>query len=179
MTRMTITEALSEINLVKKKLEASKVEITGNVARAKHLDDPYASAGGSSTYNARKLHSIYDLQTRLVSLRSAIARANLDNKITVGSREMSIHDWLTWKREVSAFEDGLLRGISEKVKTHLNHTAKNPSVYKDNLDNTKLVEWELLVDQVAITKFQETLMETQEKLDGQLSLKNATITVEI
>jgi hypothetical protein len=45
----TITEALSEINLIKKKIEKKQQDVIGNLVRWEHLKDPFESVGGASS----------------------------------------------------------------------------------------------------------------------------------
>ncbi len=45
MEKITITEALSEVNLLKKKIEKKKEMILANLAKFKHVPDPYEKQG--------------------------------------------------------------------------------------------------------------------------------------
>jgi hypothetical protein len=58
---LTITEALSEINLIKKKLVSKRGNVTQNLTRALHVKDPYESQGGSEAMIRAEVQSIADL----------------------------------------------------------------------------------------------------------------------
>lgn len=179
MEKMTITEALSEVNLVKKKVEKKSLNVLQNLIRAKHLKDPFEADGGSKKVNESEVQAIDDLNSRLIKLRAAISRANLDNSIAIDKTKMSIHDWLIWKREVSKSASEFAQKIPQLVKTHIDQVTRQPQVYKDSEEKTHLVDYEINIDYPGFIKRSERISDSLEKLDGQLSLKNATIVVEI
>lgn len=177
MDKITITEALSEINLLKKKIEKKELIVAGNLIRVKHIKDPLE--GGSQFYVARELQAIKDLNKRYVKIKSAIAQANIKTLVTIGDDTKSIFDWLTWKRDIADKQTKLLQQINLGIKNHLDSQAQRPNVYKDDEGKVHLVEYELNVDYSTQLAAAQSLSDTIEKLDGQLSLKNATIQVEI
>lgn len=179
MNKITITEALSEINLIKKKIEHKKKTVLGLVVKPQHIKDPYVNEGGTTGYLNREFQAISDLEKRLVSLRGAISIANCESQITVGEIKMSIHDWLTWKREVSKEQTSFVNAVVSTVKQHMDQAQKSPQVWEDAEGKKNLVVFESMIDYPAFIKKQEMLAEIFENLDGQLSLKNATVTVSI
>lgn len=179
MEKITITEALSEVNLLKKKIEKKKETVLANLAKAKHMPDPFKDDGGSFIANKANLQSIQDLNHRLIRIRSGISSANLTNSITLGNESRTIADWLTWKREVSQSETKFLSDLTQRDRANREHWSKSPQVYKDDTGATHLVEFESNIDYASVIKQAETLGDQLEKLDGQLSLKNATITIEV
>lgn len=179
MEKITITEALSEVNLIKKKIIAKQARIQSAVVRAEHNPDPFLSDGGSSAMVKAESQGIHDLNRRLSKIRSEISRANLGNEITLGEDTRSIHDWLVWKREIAKDQIKFTYDVHRAVKAHLDMTAKQPQVYKDADGNNQLVKWTINVDYAYWLKQNEQLEEKLEQLDGKLSLKNATIVVNI
>lgn len=177
MEKITITEALSEINLIKKKIEKKELVVVGNLVRVKHIQDPLE--GGSQVYVARELQAINDLNKRHVNIKSAIAEANIKNFVTIHDETKSIFDWLTWKRDIADKQVKLFQQINHGVKNHLDSQSQRPNVYKDDAGKVMLVEYELNVDYSTQLLAAQILGDTIEKLDGQLSLKNATIQIEI
>lgn len=173
---ITITEALADIKLIEKKIESKKSFIAGNLVRVKHMPDPLGDSRDSLT---REVQSINDLQARLVKIRSAIAKANIESSITVGDRTKTIYDWLTWKREVATKEIDLYKSIYNGTKAAIDAAATRPQIYKDDQGNTHLVAIETALDYPEYVKKFESATETLEKLDGQLSLKNATIQINV
>jgi hypothetical protein len=180
MEKITITEALSELQLIKKKAEKKAGTVLQNLTKPKHVPDQLEKEGGSREFLRREMQAISDLNDRYVRLKGAIAKANLSNLITINSKSMFIHDWLIWKRDIAQKEISQARTIYTDVKRQMDTHQRAPQVYKDDKDGTmKLLEIEPNVDYSDYLKKTEELEDTFEKLDGQLSLKNATIVVEI
>ncbi len=177
--KMTVTEALSEVNLIKKKIEANDNLILGNLLRPTHAKDIYEKDGGSEKFNATVFQSTRDLNTKLIKIRSAISTANLTHSIAIGKEIKTIHDWLIWKREVFQKYHQVVNQAQARAKTQLESYTNSPKVYKDEEDRQQLVQWVSNVDISALQKEAQELSDMYNKLDGQLSLKNATITVEI
>lgn len=67
-----------------------------------------------------------------------------------------------------------LQVITRNVKGHLDAMSKQPQIYKDNDGNIQLVQSKVNIDYPKCLKRLENLNAVLEKLDGQLSLKNAT-----
>lgn len=175
---MTITEGLSEINLIKKKLESKRNAVHGALVRALHVPDVYEKEGGSRAFIVKETQAIHDLNTRLIKIRSEISRANLSTMITLNedgvSATQSIHNWLIWKREIAKDVISFTQKVNHAVKMHVDSTSKQPQVYKDEKDQVALVKYEVNVDYPAWMRTQAQNSAFLEKLDGQLSLKNAT-----
>lgn len=177
MEEMTITEALAEIKLLQKKIESKRSTVTSNLVRQKQMPDPFQSDGGGQQVMTREIQAVTDLFTRLVSIRGAIAEANLTNKITVAEETKSIHDWLTWKREVAEPLRNFYQTIHVTIKEALIRQSTNPVVYKDEEGKVHMVEMVPNADYAEFIKRAEKTQDKFERLDGLLSLRNATITV--
>jgi hypothetical protein len=179
MAKMTITEALSEVNLVKKKIEHKKKEVLGLLVKPQHAKDLYAEEGGTKIHVSKELQSIGDLEIRLVKLRSAISLANIEHDITIGEFTRPIHDWLTWKREISKDQMAFINTIVSTVKTTLDRSNAQPQCYEDTEGKKHIVVIESMIDYPEMIRHQEKLATIFENLDGQLSLKNATIVINV
>lgn len=179
MEKMTITEALSEINLLKKKVQAKEKAVSGLLVSAEHVKDPYADEGGTAKFLEKEFQSIGDFRRRLIKIRSAISKANLENEITLAETTMSIQDWLTWKREVAKEETSLINTVCSTVKRFLDESTNKPQCYQDSEGKPQLLKLKSNVDYAAFVRKQEKMTELFENLDGKLSLKNATIVVSI
>lgn len=177
MEKMTITEALSEVNLIKKRLEHKKRTFVPLTVKAEHAVDPYAGEGGSAVFLKKELQSINDLYARLIKIRGAISKANIEHTITIGERTQSIHDWLTWKREISKDETSFINSVVSGVTTARQQLDKQPGCYDAPDGTKKLIVLQTNVDFPGFVKKQEEMAMLFEQLDGKLSLKNATIVV--
>lgn len=179
MEKITITEALSEVNLIKKKIIAKQSKIKEGLFRVEHLPDPFISEGGSASMIGRETQGIQDLNQRLARIRATISLANLTNNISISGDLRTIHDWLIWKREIAKDQIAFVSSVHKNVKTHMDQSGKTPQVYKDTNDAVQIVKYVYNLDYAQWLKHDEILNEKLEQLDGQLSLKNATILVEI
>lgn len=176
---MTITEALAEINLIKKKIAEKETHTMRMVAHPTHLKDPFQSDGGSVAVLERERQSLQDLRTRFVKIRSAISKANCEHSIEVCGMKKLIFDWLSWKREIYKGEIDYLRalmGVHLKVQ---NEERSKPQVFEDKDGKKVLVTYTYNFDISEIQKQIEKVEEIYGKLDGMLSLKNATIVIDV
>lgn len=176
--RMTITEALAEVSLTEKKLNKSGEMIQGNLVRAAHAKDVYEGEGGAAKAVSAKLQSMRDLFARHERIRRSIAEANLSHEITVGEDKKSIFEWLTWKREVATKQIEFLSMLTRTVKQQLDAASMRPTTYQDGEGKMKVVEVVSNIDLPGTLLRVEKLTEQLERLDGLLSLKNATIVIE-
>jgi hypothetical protein len=179
---ITITEALSEINLIKKKLATKHQKVNEMLIRADHVPDQFEKEGGSKVVIEREAQSIHDLQMRLIHIRSGISKANLNTPITISEGTLtmmqSIHDWLIWKREIVKDHIAFLHGVNQTVKSHLDAISKQPQVYKDEAGVIQLVKSVVNIHYPDWLTAQSNIQSILEKLDGQLSLKNATVLID-
>lgn len=173
----TITEALAELKVIAKRIEAKRVFVGNYLMRPEQLKDPLEKDGGSVTAIQRELQAIGDLEQNVVNIRRAIQLANEATLIVVSGKTRSIADWLVWRRDVAPgqqrFLEALRKGIEHQRAEALKRGQQmaDPSAAKAGDVIVNVNEQELLA-QI------EELDATLGTLDGQLSLKNATVTVQ-
>lgn len=180
---LLITEALAEINTIGKRLEKKQQSIVAYVARDERIRDPLLSdarPGGSTAYIAQERQSVQDLTDRIIALRRAIARANVETILNINGTEMSLADWLVWKREVYPLRKNLLDSLLRQVNATRAEAAKR-NVGLVGPGQTVQKEGDIIVhlDEQALNQEREALEETFGKLDGALSVKNATVTITV
>ena len=178
MDKMTITEALAEVKLVEKKVAKKKENLLANISRIEHVPDPYEKHGGLQVAMRSELQAIGDLDNRLVNIRGAIAKANSETMLTVGEETKSIGNWITWKREIAEKRIEMLRSIATSIKSKADHESRNPTVYKTETGEVKICKVIFALDYSDIQAQYERLGDKLERIDGLLSLKNATTVVE-
>lgn len=178
---ITITEALAEIKTVGKRIEKKREFITGFLARQDGVRDPLEKDGGSAAVIASERQAVGDLENRIVALRRGIQRANDETSVTIGGETRSISEWLTWRRDVAPGRRnwlnqvrGGLNGLREKAKREGNAVISAVATTADTKPTDVIVN----IDERALAEEIEKLEETLGVLDGQLSLKNATVTIE-
>lgn len=173
---VTITEALADLKVIDKRIEAKRTFVGNNILRHAQLKDPLEKEGGSWEAIKRERQAIGDLEAQKIAIRRAIVSANATNSISVNGTTRSIADWLTWKRDVAPSQRGFLAQIQSGINTNRqNALRQGAKVTKEGeAGPTDIV---VNLNEQELAKEQEELEATLGTLDGQLSLKNATITV--
>lgn len=180
MAQVTLTEALAELKTLEKRIESKRAAILPFLVRQERMKDPLLKEGGSAEYIKRERQAINDLQERIVRIRSRILEANFKTVITIGNMSRSIQDWLTWRREVSAAQASLLRDIVKTV-TAARASAQSKGVAIVPTGEKAVNDSDLIVnvDDASMAKEIEGLEQILGTLDGQLSLKNATVVIDV
>ena len=177
---LTITEALAEIKTIARRIEKKREFILGFLHRQDGLRDPLLKDGGSSEVIKRERQSVADLELRIISLRRGIQRANDQTEVTVSGVTMSIADWLVWRRDISTNRQHFLATARARL-ANLRETAKRQgSTVVPNAvtsSETKPTDYVVNIDEAELAREIETLEQVLGTLDGQLSLKNATVQI--
>lgn len=176
---MLITEGLAELKTLSKRIEKKQDYIKSFLFRADGLRDPLEKEGGSVKVITGELQAVSDLKTRLVAIRTAIQRTNLTTPLTVEGRTMSIAEWLTWRKEVSENEQGFIRAMRLALQqARTSALARGATVVPPGSAATAPSDLLVNVSESALAAQAEHLETVLGILDGQLSLKNATIQID-
>ncbi len=180
--KTTITEALAEIKTTGKRIEKKREYVRGFLFRQDGVKDPLEKTvtGGSPAAIKAERQGIADLEENLLKMRRGIQRANEETMVTVLGIERSIADWLVWRRDVAPNQQAMLSLIRQTVNQARN-TARTQgvNVLAPGQTGDKPQDYVINIDEAALAKEIEDLETTLGTLDGQLSLKNATVTFEI
>lgn len=177
-TKATITEALAELKLIEKKINKKQETILANTIQAQHVKDPFESEGGGQKFIASEMQSLKDLRTRFVKIRAAINKANGETVVTIGDISRTVSEWLIYKREVATNEGKFQQELYSKTKMMLDRAVSNPQAFTNTENKPDIVRFNSNVNLADVLKENETTAEALDKLDGQLSLKNATVVIE-
>lgn len=178
MKTISITEALAELKVIQKRIENQESNVFQYTLRNESMKDPLQAQGGSVSYIASRIQSINDLRENLIQIRRAIQSANEHNAITIGTTTRTIADWLVWRRDVASSEINFYKRIKDGIDkariaaVQRGHTATSP-------DQAKPEDIIVNIDEVVLNNTIDSLTTAYERLDGQLSLKNATIMIEL
>jgi hypothetical protein len=178
MTEITITEALAEIPTIEKRIEKKQQFILNYLYRQSSIRDPHEKDGGSGLLIAREKQAIADLQERLIKIRAAIQKANAENTITVGEQTRTIVDWLTWRREIASKQRYFLQEMIGKIQ-EMRQKAIRQGVGVTDKDAGFSSDYVVNVNELKLADEIEELEYILGTLDGQLSLKNATIMIDL
>lgn len=167
----TITEALAELKTISNRLDRKYSSILQYLYRPDKLKDPLEGSGGSETFVQTEQQAIHDLHERQVAIRRAIAAANSGTYLQVGKQKRSIADWLVWRKEVAPKLSISLARMGRTLTE-----ARNPVRRATDNDKDDIV---VNIDEKDLALASESLEETLGTLDGLLSLKNATVIINI
>lgn len=171
MSQTTITEALAELKTINKRLESKRNFVGEHLMYPDQIKDPLLKDGGAVEVVKRELQAIFDLQKRIVAIRTGIQRANLRTQITIGTQTATIAEWLAWRKDVVQGHRSFLTRLRQTIDANrkaLLSKGKDPGTAAVvNIDERQLA---------ADCEGLENIVST---LDGQLSLKNAMTVIEI
>jgi hypothetical protein len=176
---LTITEALAEIKTIGKRIEKKRQFVNSFLYRQDAFRDPLEAQGGSRAAIIAERQSITDLEERVVILRRAIQQANERTVVTVGGNARTVADWLVWRREISAGQTAFINTLRSNINSVRAASLQKGFALKQPGDQaTAGNDVVMNVDERALAQESEALEALLGALDGQLSLKNATVTVE-
>lgn len=177
---ITITEALAEIKTIGKRLENKRVALAPYLARQEGVRDPMEKEGGSAKYISQERQAIGDLEERIIQLRQDIQKANDSTVVTIEGQARSISQWLTWRREIAPNRRNFLAGLRNGL-TNVRDKARNQGAAlisaTASTATAQPTDIVVNVDEAEINRSIEELEDILGQLDGQLSLKNATVFV--
>lgn len=175
---MVITEALAEIKTIQKRIEKKKEFVLNYVLRPEKLRDPLEKEGGSASIVQAERQAIADLETRSLTLRRAIYRASDETNITIQGFTRTMTDWLIWRREISEGQQSFLRRIRVAIDNTRSVARKSGGIVSsESKENPKDGDFVVNVNETGLATEAERLETILGELDGQLSLKNATVQI--
>jgi L-lactate utilization protein LutB len=174
---------LAEIKTIGKRLEKKRAAIGSNLARDSRLKDPLTD---SVEYVRSERQAVADLEARVVSIRTAIQKSNLDTKATINDKTMSVAEWLTFRREVAPGRQAFLNQINMGIKQMREKVIREGGRVTSGVAsataiveaNKPTVEVIIHLDEKSLLEEQEAMEKTLGDLDGKLSLLNATTVIE-
>jgi len=179
MPTMTIQEALATVKTINKRIEKKRAAVNANLWRQDAVRDPLEKDGGSQEFIRRERQAIGDLEEEIVSIRTAIAKANTETPVTVEKRSRTVAEWLIWRREVSAQKKAHLESLANALAAARQQAAQKGVRLRDQVTPAEATPNDLIVNlsEKSLTEEREAMEKILGDLDGQLSLKNATVVV--
>ena len=175
---MKITEAMAEIKLANKKIQSSMDFVVRNIRREDWRLDPFAKEGTTQEAMVKaELQSARDNMQRVVQLKHAINEANRINRLEVAGISMTIAEWLIYRRDVLP--------LAQRNVTHLANLLANVnrevpvSRWAGQATERDTTNWIINVSDKELIDEIQKLNTIEERLDGALSLANATIDIDV
>jgi hypothetical protein len=179
MAQITITEALAELKTIDKRIAKKREFVLSYLLRQEMFKDPLEKDGGSVSAIKREMQSVHDLEERKIVIRRAVQQANERNTITVGRQTRSIADWLVWRREVAPTQQQFLANIRGKIEQARAEAARKGAGLSNSADAAKPNDVIVNINEQELAREIEGLEDVLGTLDGQLSLKNATLLIDV
>ena len=179
MSKLTITEALAETKTIAKRIEKKQAFINDCLFRINAQRDTHEKDGGSAVLIARERQAIGDLEERKVAIRRAIAEANAKTPVSIGGKTKSVADWIVWRREVAPGYMQHLATMAQRIQQVRQQALTKGQAIAATPETAGYTDFVVNINEADLAKERETLEETLGILDGQLSLKNATVTIEV
>jgi len=171
----TITEALAEIKVIGKRITSKDDALQNALVRSSDKIDPHEANGGSTAYVASLKQGIKALTDNIVAIRTAILKKNCEETITVAGVTKTISEWLVWKREVYPVLSSLYNGMQNRIRRADSDMDSYGRMSQGEDKKSAIIN----ADIQALNNDAEQIAACYEQLDGQLSLKNATLMVDI
>jgi hypothetical protein len=172
---LTITEALAEIKTIDKRLASKREFIGGLLWRQEALKDPLEKDGGSAEAIRRERQAITDLQTRVIALRRAIDVANDRTEVTIVGTARTIADWLVWRRDVVPGHKAHLASMRQALAGMRDQARRQNANVVTAGEAQRGSDVIVNISERDLAAEIEGLEDVLGQLDGQLSLKNATV----
>jgi len=182
----TVTQALSELKTIGKRITAKEESIQRYILRQEVLRDPLDRQGGSAKHIAEERQAINDLCEQQVAIRRAIAAANVASSLQIEGQSRSIADWLVWRREVAPARQRFLRGLasiidrsrSEAQRRGIDRTVYGNVAAMASTGDQKPGDIVVNLNEQELAQQIEQMETMLGSLDGLLSLANATLKIE-
>lgn len=177
--KMTITEALAELKTLGKRIQKKREFVASHLIRQDKFKDPLEKDGGSPKVINSERQSIADLENRSIAIRMAIAAINHHTSVTINGITHTIAEWLVWRREVAPSHQNFLLNLQAAIsRARAEGRRSGASVVSRGEEAASPNDIVVNVNEVELAEEIERLETVLGTLDGQLSLKNATTTVE-
>jgi hypothetical protein len=178
MAQFTITEALAEIRTLEKRVGKKRQFILDNLVRQEQLRDPLLKGGGQEQVILQEMQSMGDLLDRQERLRLRINESNLTTMIDISGAVKSVAGWIIWKREIAPGCDEFMDSVSDRLRRLRDSGRREGIQLVKDAEQARPVDYIVNFDEQKLAQNSEKLEDILGKLDGAMSLKNATTFIE-
>jgi hypothetical protein len=180
MRFMLIQQGLSELKLIKKRMEKILEELETYSAWCSKKKHPWGIQGANQEYSVKqaekevqaKIQAYHDLAARFFKIKAAIDRTNMQTKITVAGRTFTLHEALIYKNHLVGMNQKLVQACDTAIrKAEAEVERYNARKEKDSVDSADLL---YLFPKKEIEKVDQFNIEFMEQVDAALQIANAT-----
>lgn len=172
---LRISEAMAEIKLAVKKISTSLDFVMRNLKREDYRKDPFEKEGSTQEAEVQAaIQSMRDNQLRIVSLKSAINQSNMTTTLTVEGVTQTVAEWLIWRRDVLPISKKILLALANGLADVTHSTPSPRRAYTTPTPIEPIPNWVVNVSDRTVLNELQKLETIEERLDGALSVLNAT-----
>lgn len=113
---ISITRALAEVKLIEKKINENKTVMFDIKLNNKLQNQSWLSPGDFVNNTKGEMDSLRDLYTRRRNIKDAIAKANIENTITINKETFTILSAIDYKNSIVGYVQALERYLSQYLK---------------------------------------------------------------
>jgi hypothetical protein len=179
MPTITVAEALAQVATIRRRIGQKQQLVAAYLLREQQYRDPLRAEGGTPSVLAREWNSIRALHERTVLLRRLIQNAYERTTVSLGNRARSLADWLAWRREVTARQAGFLQALSTRISKARRQASRQARGQGDGPQGYRPADVIVHLNEQDLARERESLEEMLGALEGQVALKNATVTIDI
>lgn len=154
MTQMTVTDALAELTLLEKRINAARTTLEGNtliaVVEVDQVPTGYKSREEHATQARASLQRVNDLISRRRTIKRAIVLSNASTMVTIAGEEMTVAEAIEMKNFIS-FHKTILATITANYTRTCQEFQKAQVRVKERLDKLAM---EVLGKNISSEKYQ-------------------------
>lgn len=177
---MLIQQGLSELKLIKKRMDKIQEELSIYSAWSSKKKHPWGIKGANQEYSVKhaekevqaKIQSYHDLSQRFFMIKTAIDRTNLETKIEVAGKMFTLHEVLLYKNHLIDMNRQLVDACNIAIrKAETDVERYNNKKDRDSVDTADLL---YLFPRQEVEKVNQFNIEFMEQVDAALQIANAT-----
>lgn len=131
MTDISVTQALSEIKLLRARIYNGLDDASFIILKKKNM--PFFDADKYATKARASFQSYNDLVSRYQKLKSAIVKSNATTTVRIAGKTYTVADAVEQKRSIS-FQEDLLKHLMNEYKTVHNEFVLHETAERKRLD---------------------------------------------
>ena len=168
---------MQEIKTLAKRIEKKRKFIEAYLWRSNQIKDPHEKDGGSHMLIKKERQAILDLENNIINIKRRINMANAATHVTICGETRTIADWLIWRRELATKRKRFLESVQLTVQSARSRATQRGIQVSDDPYKAGVNDVIVNVDEKLLAEEIERIEEILSSLDGQLSLKNATVQI--
>ena len=128
---------------------------------------------------SKQIPALYSTLVATLLRPAGRGAVNESATITIGEQTRIIADWLVWRREVAPKQSLYFASLRTKIEQARQEATRKGAGLSTSAETARPNDIVVNINEQDLARQIEALEEAQGRLDGQLSLKNATLMIDI